>query len=54
VSHDRDLAFGVADKMAIIHEGSILAVGSPAAIRASSDPLVQRFLTVQFNHEKPQ
>jgi phospholipid/cholesterol/gamma-HCH transport system ATP-binding protein len=53
VSHDRDLAFGVADRIAIIHEGKILEVGSPAAIRSSSDPLIQRFLTVEFNQENP-
>ena len=28
-SHDRDLAFGIADRIAVIHEGQILAVGEP-------------------------
>lgn len=51
VTHDRDLAFGVADRMAIMHEGSILAVGSPEAIRSNPDPVIQRFLTVEFNKE---
>ena len=49
VTHDRDLAFGVADRMAIISEGKILLAGSPADIRASTDPLIQRFLNAEFN-----
>jgi phospholipid/cholesterol/gamma-HCH transport system ATP-binding protein len=48
VSHDRDLAFGVADRMAILHEGQIIAIGSPAEIRASPDRLIQRFITAEF------
>ncbi|HEY9170889.1 MAG TPA: ATP-binding cassette domain-containing protein [Verrucomicrobiae bacterium] len=44
VSHDRDLAFNVADRMAVIHEGRIVAVDTPAAIQRSTDPLIQRFL----------
>lgn len=52
VSHDRDLAFGVADRIAIIHEGKILAVGSPEEIRVKPDPMIQKFLTVEFEKEK--
>jgi phospholipid/cholesterol/gamma-HCH transport system ATP-binding protein len=48
VSHDRDLAFGVADRIAVINEGRILAIGTPEAVKASSDPLVQHFLTASF------
>ena len=48
VSHDRDLAFGVADRMAVIHEGSILTVGTPDEIKQFRDPLVQRFLNADF------
>jgi phospholipid/cholesterol/gamma-HCH transport system ATP-binding protein len=51
VTHDRDLAFGVADRIAIMHEGNILTIGTPAEVRRYSDPLVQRFLTIDF---KPQ
>ena len=49
VTHDRDLAFGIADRMAFIDSGKILAVGSRDAIRANPNPLIQRFLTVEFN-----
>ncbi len=45
VSHDRDLAFGIADRIAVIDHGEILTIGSPDEVRRSSIPLVQRFLT---------
>jgi phospholipid/cholesterol/gamma-HCH transport system ATP-binding protein len=48
VTHDRDLAFGVADRIAVMNEGRILVIGSPDEVKRSSDPLVQRFLTVDF------
>ncbi|MDA1273357.1 MAG: ATP-binding cassette domain-containing protein [Verrucomicrobia bacterium] len=51
VSHDRDLAFGVADRIAIMHAGSILCTGTPNEIRDSKDPIVQRFLTVELKRE---
>jgi len=51
VTHDRDLAFGVADRIALMHEGNIVALGKPEELRKNPDPLVQRFLTVDF---KPQ
>jgi phospholipid/cholesterol/gamma-HCH transport system ATP-binding protein len=48
VSHDRDLAFGIADRMALMHEGRILMVGKPAEIQQSKDPQVQKFLNASF------
>src|SRR5215467_2443705 len=48
VSHDRELAFGVADRMAVINEGKILTIGAPDEVKRSSDPLVQQFLKAQF------
>lgn len=51
VSHDRDLAFGVAERMAILHEGRILAIDSPENIRSHSHPLIQRFITAQFKKQ---
>jgi phospholipid/cholesterol/gamma-HCH transport system ATP-binding protein len=52
VTHDRDLAFGIADRIAIIDGGRILTVGTLQAVRASSDPLIQKFLTVNFTPER--
>ena len=49
VSHDRDLAFGVADRIALMHEGAFVALGTPAEVRASQHPVVQRFLRADFN-----
>jgi phospholipid/cholesterol/gamma-HCH transport system ATP-binding protein len=48
VSHDRDLAFGVADRIAVINEGRILAIGSPAEVKRAEDPRVQEFLNAHF------
>ncbi|MBM3876877.1 MAG: ATP-binding cassette domain-containing protein [Verrucomicrobia bacterium] len=48
VSHDRDLAFGIADRIAIIAEGEIILTGKPEEIRRSTHPLVQRFITADF------
>ena len=51
VSHDRDLAFGIADRIAIIHDGTILFVGTPAQVKANPDPLIQQFITADFKKE---
>lgn len=48
VSHDRDLAFGVAHRLAFISEGRILALGTPDEIRRLDNPLLQRFLHANF------
>lgn len=48
VTHDRDLAFGIADRMALMHEGRILCLGTPEDMRRQTDPLIQRFLTADF------
>jgi phospholipid/cholesterol/gamma-HCH transport system ATP-binding protein len=44
VSHDRDLAFGVADRIAVINEGRIIAIGTPEQVKQNSDPVLQKFL----------
>jgi phospholipid/cholesterol/gamma-HCH transport system ATP-binding protein len=48
VTHDRDLAFGLADRIAVINEGRILAIGAPEAVRGDTNPLVQEFLQAAF------
>ncbi len=49
VTHDRDLAFNIADRMAMMYEGEILAVGAPAEIRRHPHPMIQKFLRAEFN-----
>jgi phospholipid/cholesterol/gamma-HCH transport system ATP-binding protein len=44
VSHDRDLAFGVADRVAFINEGRIVTIGTPDEMKRFKEPLVQNFL----------
>ena len=51
VSHDRDLAFGVADRIAVIAEGKILTIGTPDEVKNFNDPLVQNFLHADFKRE---
>src|SRR5437899_3588990 len=50
VSHDRDLAFGVADRIAVLNEGKILAIDSPDNIKNKPDPLIQKFLNADFKN----
>ena len=52
VSHDRDLAFGVADRIAFIAEGKILAIGTPDEVKNFNHPLVREFLHTEFKREK--
>jgi len=51
VSHDRDLAFGVADRIAIINEGRILTIGTPDEVKRFNDPLIQKFLHADFKRD---
>ena len=50
VSHDRDLAFGVADRIAVINDGRILAIGAPDEVKRKPDPLIQKFLNAEMKH----
>jgi phospholipid/cholesterol/gamma-HCH transport system ATP-binding protein len=50
VSHDRDLAFGVADRIAVINQGRILTIGTPDEVKQHPDRLVQQFLHADFKH----
>ena len=48
VSHDRDLAFGIADRIAVIIEGRILAIGTPDEILNLQEPAIRDFLHATF------
>ncbi len=51
VSHDRDLAFGVADRIAVMAEGKILVIGTPDEVKKFDHPLVQQFLNADFKRD---
>jgi phospholipid/cholesterol/gamma-HCH transport system ATP-binding protein len=44
VTHDMRSAYHIADRIAMLHEGRIHAVGTPAEIQASTDPAVKQFI----------
>ena len=44
VTHDMRSAYKVADRMAMLYNGSIVEVGSPEQIRSSKSPVVQQFI----------
>ncbi len=48
VTHDRELAFGIAHRIAFLADGRIQAIGTPAEIRAHPLPLLQQFLAADF------
>jgi phospholipid/cholesterol/gamma-HCH transport system ATP-binding protein len=51
VSHDRDLAFGIADRIAFITDGRILTIAPPEELRQSQDPAIKKFLSADFKSE---
>jgi phospholipid/cholesterol/gamma-HCH transport system ATP-binding protein len=51
VSHDRDLAFGIADRIAFITDGRIVAIRSPEEMKQSKEPEIQKFLRADIKSE---
>ncbi len=52
VTHDLISAFKVADHMVMLHEGRVVLAGAPAEFRASTDPIVSRFLRGEASDEE--
>jgi phospholipid/cholesterol/gamma-HCH transport system ATP-binding protein len=44
VTHDLNFALYVSDRIAMIDDGRIIEVGTPAEIKASQNPIVKRFI----------
>jgi phospholipid/cholesterol/gamma-HCH transport system ATP-binding protein len=44
VTHDMRSAYHIADRIAMLHDGRIHAVGTPAEIQATKDPIVRQFI----------
>jgi len=51
VTHDVEFAEMVSDQMAILHQGRFAEVGTPAAVRASANPDVRRFLAGELRED---
>lgn len=45
VTHDMKSAFSVASKMAMIHDGKIIEVGTPEEMRNTENPIVRQFIS---------
>jgi len=54
VTHDRGVAFGVADRIGMMIDGELRAIGTPEEIRQHPDPLIQRFLSADFKITREQ
>jgi len=44
VTHDMRSAYHIADRIAMLHEGRIHAIGTPAEIQGTTDPAVRQFI----------
>ena len=44
VSHDMNCALAIADRIVVLDQGEIMAVGTPAELKKSTHPLVKDFL----------
>ncbi|HVV82569.1 MAG TPA: ATP-binding cassette domain-containing protein [Kofleriaceae bacterium] len=47
VSHDLTSIFTIADRIAFLYQGRVHALGTPADLQTSADPIVQQFITGQ-------
>jgi phospholipid/cholesterol/gamma-HCH transport system ATP-binding protein len=54
VTHDRELAFATAHRIAMINEGRIVLIGTPQEVQRSADPVVQKFIRAELATPKPQ
>jgi phospholipid/cholesterol/gamma-HCH transport system ATP-binding protein len=53
VTHDLNSAFKVANRIAMLHQGKIIKVGSPEEIQGSEDPQVREFIWTAFGTTLP-
>ncbi len=45
ITHDMTSAYKIADRIAMLYKGKIIAVGTPQEIRESADPVVRQFIS---------
>ena len=53
VSHDRELALSIADRVGILMGGKLIFLGPPAELRASKDPVIDDFLNPKIDVKNP-
>jgi len=53
VTHDRDLAFNIADRIAFVMDGKIRGVGTPAEFKNPTDPVIANFLNPVIDLKNP-
>lgn len=53
VSHDRDLALGVADRVGILMGGELIHLSPPSELRAPKDPRIADFLNPRIDIKNP-
>jgi phospholipid/cholesterol/gamma-HCH transport system ATP-binding protein len=53
VTHNRELAFATADRIAMIDEGKILFIGTPDEIKGNTDTRIQKFIRAELTSSKP-
>jgi phospholipid/cholesterol/gamma-HCH transport system ATP-binding protein len=53
VSHDRELALTIADRVALLHQGRLLTLQTPQELRANKDPIVNDFLNPRIDVRNP-
>ena len=53
VSHDRELALGIADRVGILMGGALVSLGPPSELQAPKDPRVADFLSPKINLKDP-
>ena len=44
VSHDLNFALYLSDRVAMMHDGQVVAIGTPEEIKKSQNPLVRKFI----------
>jgi len=44
VTHNMESVYRIADRVAMVHQGQVLQVGTPQEIKESADPIVQQFI----------
>jgi phospholipid/cholesterol/gamma-HCH transport system ATP-binding protein len=53
VSHDRELALNIADRVGILMGGELLSLGPPAELKAPTDPRIAEFLYPKIDLQHP-